>query len=196
MASLKVALFLPLPLLLLLAISLLSSPVHCDDEEDILITCLNSHRAYLNLPVFVKNEGADCLADEVARELGDEPCNKTNTNNPFQVDHNITDLISKCDINITHTKDGAVLPVCVPELEPIAVFTNYTRTHFAKYINDSRFAQVGIGSEGEWMVIVLSTNTSRGDFAAFAGTNSLVSAIGFGHCLVSFLLGMLFYLAN
>lgn len=82
------------------------------------------------------------------------------------------------------------MPVCVPKLDLIAVFTNYTRTHFAKYINDSKFAEAGVASNGDWMVVALSTNTPGGDFA---GANGLVSMIGLGHCLVSFLVGMLVF---
>ncbi|KDP23527.1 hypothetical protein JCGZ_23360 [Jatropha curcas] len=182
MASLKLRLIL---LGLLLAIFLLSSPVHCDDDEDDLFKCLNSHRAYLDLPTLVNNEDAECLAGEVAKELEDQPCNGSH---PLQLDEH-TDLLSKCDINISHAKEGVVLPVCVPDLVPTVVFTNYTRTHYAKYINDSKFAQAGVGSKGDWMVVVLGTNSTGGDFAAAACR--LVSAAGFGHCLVCLLLGLL-----
>ncbi|KAJ9180218.1 hypothetical protein P3X46_008490 [Hevea brasiliensis] len=175
--------------LLLLAIFLLSSPVHCDDGEGDLLKCLNCHRAFLDLPAFVKNKEAECLASEVAKDLEEKKCEEASGSNPYQL-ANHTDLLSKCGINVSHSRDGVVLPVCVPNLDSIEVFTNYTRTQFAKYINDSKFAEAGLGCKGNWMVAVLSTATSEGDFA---GANSLVSMIGFGHCLISFLLGMLVF---
>ncbi|XP_050224198.1 uncharacterized GPI-anchored protein At3g06035-like [Mercurialis annua] len=181
--------------LLFLAIFLLSnSLVHCDDEEDNLFLCLNSHRAYLNLPTFTHNEAAECLAEEVAEILEDRPCNNGGayTKYPYQKDHNITDLILKCHINITHTKYAVVLPVCVPKLEPTVVFTNYTRTYFEKFINDSKFTQIGMDSENDWMVIVLGTNSSDGDLAV---SGAVTNGLGFGRTVLGFLLGLVLYLA-
>ncbi|OAY44095.1 uncharacterized GPI-anchored protein At3g06035 [Manihot esculenta] len=183
MASLKFGLF-------LLAIFFLSSPARsCGDDDDDLLKCLNCHRAFLDLPTFTKNTKAECLADEVAKNLEKKSCEEAKDSNPYELDKH-PELLSKCDINVSHTKDGVVLPVCVPKLDLIAVFTNYTRTYFAKYINDSKFAEAGVASNGDWMVVALSTNTPGGDFA---GANGLVSMIGLGHCLVSFLVGMLVF---
>ncbi|KAJ6757213.1 hypothetical protein OIU74_026458 [Salix koriyanagi] len=73
---------------------------------------------------------------------------------------------------IFSTTEGAVLPACAPHLAPTLLLTNYTRTTYSKYINDSRFTGAGLGHEDGWMVVVLTTSTTGGDFA---GATSLVS---------------------
>lgn len=82
------------------------------------------------------------------------------------------DLLSKCGIDVNHTNEGVALPVCVPHLVPTLLLTNYTRTSYARFINASRFSGAGLGHEDDWMVVVLTTSTPRGDFA---GATSLVS---------------------
>ncbi|KAJ6359807.1 hypothetical protein OIU77_003918 [Salix suchowensis] len=73
---------------------------------------------------------------------------------------------------IFSTTEGVVLPACAPHLAPTLLLTNYTRTTYSKYINDSRFTGAGLGHEDDWMVVVLTTSTTGGDFA---GATSLVS---------------------
>ncbi|KAJ9180219.1 hypothetical protein P3X46_008491 [Hevea brasiliensis] len=182
--------------------------VNASDAVD-LFKSLNYHRAFLDLPTFVENKETGCLAGELALKLGDQPCNEASRSNPLQL-HQFPELLSKCNINMKNNRDGVALPVCVPHLDPTTVFTNYTLTDYAKCINDSNFAEAGLGSKGDWMVVILSTNTAQnateaGDFALanvlvstmkeqFAGANSLVSTIGFGHnCLMSFMLRVLVY---
>ncbi|KAG5541386.1 hypothetical protein RHGRI_021278 [Rhododendron griersonianum] len=70
-ASLQVSL---LVFVLLHALLLLPNPVNCNDEEDNLLQGLNSYRNSVSLPALAKNDKAECLADEVADELGDKPC--------------------------------------------------------------------------------------------------------------------------
>ncbi|EEF49820.1 uncharacterized GPI-anchored protein At5g19250 [Ricinus communis] len=169
------------------AIFLFSSPlVLADDKENSVLQGINSYRTSLQLPALTKNDKAGCLADEVADKLQDQPCSSAGASS-VQLS-NYPELLSKCGIDINHTRDGAVLPVCVPKLVPTLVLTNYTHTQHAKYINDSRYTGVGIGSEDDWMVVVLSTNTPSG---SFAGANSLMSKIGCGHCLMCFLMGIM-----
>ncbi|KAJ9180220.1 hypothetical protein P3X46_008492 [Hevea brasiliensis] len=188
MASLKlIKLFL---FVLLHAIFLLSSSVLCDDkDEHNVLQGLNSYRTSLRLPPLSRNENAGCLAHKIADKLENQPCNGSAGATSVQLD-NYSGLLSKCGIDINSTKDGAVLPVCVPKLVPTLVLTNYTRTQLAKYLNDSRFTGAGLGSEDDWMVVVLSTDTPSG---SFAGATSLMSTVGFGHCLVCLLVGMLVY---
>lgn len=159
-----------------------------DKDEDNVLQGINSYRSSLRLPTLSKNENAGCLADKIADKLENQPCNGTGATS-VQV-NNYSGLLSKCNIKINSTTDGAVLPVCVRKLVPTLVLTNYTRTQYAKYLNDSRFTGVGLGSEDDWMVVVLSTNTSSG---SFSGAVSLMSSVGFCHCLVSLLVGMLVY---
>jgi hypothetical protein len=69
--------------------------------------------------------------------------------------------IDKCDININTTTDGVILPVCVSKLEPTVVLSNYTHSDiYAKFLNNSKYTGVGLGSEDDWMVLVLTTNTT------------------------------------
>ncbi|KAJ6996036.1 hypothetical protein NC653_012808 [Populus alba x Populus x berolinensis] len=183
MVSRKASLFV---FVLLQAIFLLSSPVHCDEEDD-LLQGLNSYRHSLNLPALVKHTNAGCLADKIAGKLEDEPCTSARAESPVQID-DYPDLLSKCGIDLNHTNEGVALPVCVPHLVPTLLLTNYTRTPYARFINASRFSGAGLGHEDDWMVVVLTTSTPRGDFA---GATSLVSRVGLGHCLVTLLLGAL-----
>ncbi|KAF2285917.1 hypothetical protein GH714_008959 [Hevea brasiliensis] len=163
--------------------------LQCMGMEKVIFEMPQLSQGILRPPSFRQEQEAECLASEVAKDLEEKKCEEASGSNPYQL-ANHTDFLSKCGINVSHTRDGVVLPVCVPNLDSIEVFTNYTRTQFAKYINDSKFAEAGLGCKGNWMVAVLSTATSEGDFA---GANSLVSMIGFGHCLISFLLGMLVF---
>ncbi|XP_065853920.1 uncharacterized GPI-anchored protein At5g19250-like [Euphorbia lathyris] len=177
MASLKSQLF----LVLLVATFLLASPVYSDDEEEDLLKTLNTHRAYMGLPILSENEEASCVADRIAQTLKKHTCE--NNFKPFQLNEDTHHILSKCEINVNHTKHSVVLPVCVPDLDVIEVFTNYTKTNFAKYLNNSGYAQAGISSDGDWMVVVLGTNTVDGDFAS-SGASSLVSFIGFFGTLI------------
>ncbi|KAJ6928778.1 hypothetical protein NC652_012807 [Populus alba x Populus x berolinensis] len=128
-----------------------------------------------------------CLADKIAGKLEDEPCTSARAASPVQID-DYPDLLSKCGIDVNHTNEGVALPVCVPHLVPTLLLTNYTRTPYARFINASRFSGAGLGHEDDWMVVVLTTSTPRGDFA---GATSLVSRVGLGHCLVTLLIGAL-----
>ncbi|WCJ43169.1 hypothetical protein M5689_023929 [Euphorbia peplus] len=175
MASLKPHLL----LLLLIAIFLLASPVYSDDEDEDLLKSLNTHRAFMGLPILTENDEAACVADKVAHKLEKQQTCQTNFK-PYQLNPDTDNILSKCDINVNHTKHTVILPVCVPDLDLIEVFTNYTKTKFIKYLNNSNYAQAGISSEGDWMVVVLGTNSANGDFATTSGANTnLVSILGF-----------------
>ncbi|KAG6773234.1 hypothetical protein POTOM_020495 [Populus tomentosa] len=170
--------------------NLLRFPI--EDEEDDLLQGLNSYRHSLNLPALVKHTNAGCLADKIAGKLEDEPCTSARAASPVQID-DYPDLLSKCGIDVNHTNEGVALPVCVPHLVPTLLLTNYTRTPYARFINASRFSGAGLGHEDDWMVVVLTTSTPKGDFA---GATSVVSRVGLGHCLVTLLLGALVYLLS
>lgn len=178
MALLKLSLF--------LAIFLLSSPVLSDDKEDSVLQGINSYRTSLRLPALAKNDKAGCLADELADKLEDQPCTASAVSS-VQLS-NYPEALSKCGIDINHTRDGAVLPVCVPNLVPTLVLTNYTHSQYSKFLNDSKFTGAGMGSEDDWMVLVLTTNTQGG---TFAGADRLISKIGFSHCMLSLLMGIM-----
>lgn len=77
------------------------------------------------------------------------------------------DLLSECDIHVDNTKDGVILPVRVHKKVPSLILTNYTRTEgYARYLNDSRFTGVGIGSADDWVVIFLATSTQQGSYSS------------------------------
>ncbi|XP_015941528.1 uncharacterized GPI-anchored protein At3g06035 [Arachis duranensis] len=189
MAPIKFPLLLSL---LLSSIFLTSNPVKCDDdEEDTLYDGINKYRASLNLKALTKNENADCLADKIADQFKKQPCTNTTGANTVPGTEpqfsNYPDLLSKCHLAISNTRDGIVMPACVPGLVPTKVLTNFTKSLYSDNLNDSKFTGIGIGSEDNWIVVVLTTDTPTGDFAPYssAATN-LISKIGLNH--FSFLL--------
>ncbi|KAJ0014958.1 hypothetical protein Pint_19900 [Pistacia integerrima] len=192
MARFKLTFFFILSVLLHAAL-LLPHMVHSKDEdEDNLLQGINSYRTSLNLQALTKNDKAGCLADEIANDLEDQPCSSNTTASTPQ-SANYNNNIRKCKIDPNTATDGVVLPVCVPKLVPTLVLTNYTHTPHARYLNNSKYTGVGVGSGDDWMVMVLSGNTVAGSFASEA--TSLVSKMGLGHpSWMALLLGLLLYL--
>ncbi|KAM1468322.1 hypothetical protein ACFX13_034151 [Malus domestica] len=162
---------------------LLLSPLvqGADKDEDNLLQGINSYRTSLNLPALVKNGNAGCLAEQIADDMEDQPCSSpTNGANILATTPtplaNLPKHLSKCKIDANSTSAGVILPICVPHLVPTLVLTNYThRPQFAECLNDSKFTGVGLGSEDDWMVVVLATNNPAGSFANAA--SSLVSTV-------------------
>lgn len=165
---------------------------HGADDEDSLLQGLNSFRQSQNLPALTKNRNAECLADEIADQLEDQPCTTiTSTSNivpttPSQIS-NYPKLLNKCIIDANTTTDGAILPVCVHKLVPTLVLTNYTRSQYAKQLNNSKYTGVGVGSEDDWTVVILTTSAQAGSFASAAGSFSQAALF---HYLVPLLLGL------
>ena len=135
-------------------------------------------RSSSNLPNFTENSNAACLAEKIADKLdalscenafdySSAPGNKSNFTN-------FDKLLDKCDINGNITLDGVILPICVPKWDPTTVLSNYTNSQYAKYLNDSSYTGARIGSKDDWMVVVLSTNTSTG---SLSGAASLIANI-------------------
>ncbi|KAM7274006.1 hypothetical protein ACFE04_028670 [Oxalis oulophora] len=168
------------------AILLLSSTVHCDESDD-LLQGINSYRTSLRLQPLTKNKNAGCLADKIADKLQDKPCSATLLGPNPQVS-GYQGMLTKCGIGVNHTTDGAILPVCVHKLVPTLLLTNYTRTPYGKYVNDSKYTGVGLGHENDWMVMVLTTDTVGG---TFAGSSRLVS----NGCLMYLVLSLFLYFA-
>ncbi|KAK6913894.1 hypothetical protein RJ641_021215 [Dillenia turbinata] len=154
--------------LLLLFILLINHSVKCDDEEENLFQGINSYRTSLNLSSLTKNDNAACLAEEVADQFKKQPCTNTTGSNTVPGTEpqfsNYPDLLDKCHLNITNTRDGVILPACVPNLDPSLVLSNFTESLYSGYLNDSTYTGAGIGSEDNWIVVILSTNTSGGSF--------------------------------
>lgn len=144
---------------------------HClnADEEDSLLQGINQYRTSLNLTSLTKNERAECLASEVADQFKNQPCtNSTGANTVPGTEPqypNFPNFLSKCHLNVTTTRDGQILPACVPNLEPGLVLTNFTMSQYSRYLNDSKFTGVGVGSEDNWIVVVLTTSTPEGNYS-------------------------------
>ncbi|PHU30623.1 hypothetical protein BC332_02716 [Capsicum chinense] len=167
---------------LLVLHSFLFSFVKCDDEEDNLLKGINSYRASLNLKTLRENDKAKCLADEMADQFKDQPC--TNTTGAYTVlgtEPQFSDypkLLSKCKLNVTTTRDGMIMPACVPNLVPDLVLSNFTKSQYSNYLNDTKFSGVGIGSDDNWMVVVLTTSNPEGSFTPDNSSANLVFQLG------------------
>ncbi|KAE8076989.1 hypothetical protein FH972_015603 [Carpinus fangiana] len=183
--------------LLLSSILLLNHPVKCDDENDSLLRGINSYRASLNLTALSKNDNAACLAGEIADQFKDRPCtNTTGSNTVPGTEPQFADypkLLTKCHLNVSNTQDGVIMPACVPKLEPSLVLTNFTGSLYSGNLNDTKFTGAGIGSENDWIVVVLTTNTPAGSFVPFNAA-SVVSRIGLIFHLMFLLMGSIFLL--
>ncbi|CAI9102249.1 OLC1v1000490C1 [Oldenlandia corymbosa var. corymbosa] len=166
MACLRVGFAIYLSLFVIL---LFSVPALCDDEEDHLMQGLNSYRQSHNAQILQKNDKADCLADEIADEIEDKPCPATgylaSKPGPPTVVNNYPDLLKKCKIDPNTTQEAVILPVCVSKRVATLVLTNYTQTPNSGFLNNTRFTGAGIGTEDDWTVLVLTTNTVGGSLA-------------------------------
>ncbi|KAM3323704.1 putative GPI-anchored protein [Capsicum chacoense] len=167
---------------LLVLHSLLFSFVKCDDEEDNLLKGINSYRASLNLKTLRENDKAKCLADEMADQFKDQPCTNTTGANTVPGTEpqfsNYPKLLSKCKLNVTTTRDGMIMPACVPNLVPDLVLSNFTKSQYSNYLNDTKFSGVGIGSDDNWIVVVLTTSNPEGSFTPDNSSANLVFQLG------------------
>ncbi|GAA0152747.1 hypothetical protein LIER_11151 [Lithospermum erythrorhizon] len=157
----------------------------CDnDSEDSLFQGINQYRTTLNLSGLTENDKAECLADEMADQFKGQPCTNTTGSNTVQGNEpqfaNYPRLLAKCDLNVTNTRDGKIMPVCVPNLNATLVLSNYTLSQYSQYLNDTAYTGIGIGTEENWMVVVLTTNTSEGSFVPANGNGVVNFAIKLG----------------
>ncbi|KAG6750519.1 hypothetical protein POTOM_045015 [Populus tomentosa] len=76
--------------------------------------------------------------------------------------------------------------------ETLVNFQNYSRSLYEKYVNESSYGGAGVGANENWMVVVFVENTTSWTSAGGA-KHSMVSEVGFGHCLASLLLGILLF---
>ncbi|XP_074292205.1 putative GPI-anchored protein At3g06035 [Silene latifolia] len=176
MASFKEIAFL---FLLLQATFLINHQVKSDDEEDNLLQGINKYRASLNLTALVKNENAACFAGQIADQFKGQPCTNTTGSNTIPGTEpqfpNYPDLLAHCHLNMSNTQDAAVMPACVPKLDPSLVLTNFTQSQYSGSLNDTKYTGIGIESEGDWIVVVLSTNSSSSSFEDATGAGSIFS---------------------
>ncbi|KAJ8573732.1 hypothetical protein K7X08_010243 [Anisodus acutangulus] len=160
-----------------------------DDEEDNLLKGINSYRTSLNLTTLSENDKAKCLADEIADQFKDQPCtHTTGVNTVPGTEPQFSDypkLLSKCKLNATTTRDGMIMPACVPNLVADLVLSNYTKSQYSNYLNDTKFSGVGIGSDNNWVVVVLTTSNPEGSFTPDSTSSAnLVFQLGITHAVV------------
>lgn len=167
------------------------------DEEDSLLQGLNQYRTSLNLTSLTKSERAECLASEVADQFKNQPCTNTTGSNTVPGTEpripNFQNLLTKCHLNLTTTRDGQILPACVPKLDSALVLSNFTKSQYSLYLNDTKFSGVGIGSEDDWIVVVLTTSTPEGNYGVGSNVDNGGAGIGSGHLgyLLLLLVGIL-----
>ncbi|KAG5033033.1 hypothetical protein JHK85_017015 [Glycine max] len=69
-----------------------------------------------------RNHNADCLAEKLANQFKKQPCASTTGANTVPGTEpqfsNYSDLLSKCHLPISNTRDGNVMPAYVPGLLP------------------------------------------------------------------------------
>ncbi|CAH8313563.1 unnamed protein product [Eruca vesicaria subsp. sativa] len=180
-------------LLSLLSLSL-HRPVLSNHEEESLLQGINDYRKSLKLKTLTENENAGCLAEEIADQIKHQPC--TNTSGPASVPGSqpgfpgFLEFLTNCEISVTSTRDGEIMPACAPDLDANLLLSSFTKSRYNKNLNDSKFTGIGIASDNDWIVVILSTNTSEGSFtpiteegevpetdSAFTfGVNSVVSS--------------------
>lgn len=87
------------------------------------------------------------------------------------------------------------MPACVPNLVPSLVLSNFTGSLYSDSLNDTKYTGIGIGSEDNWIVVVLTTNTPAGNFAPYSSSGAnLISKMGLIHCSMLVLVGIVFLL--
>lgn len=71
------------------------------------------------------------------------------------------------------------MPACVPNRVPDLVLANFTKSQYSGTLNDTKYTGIGIGTEDNWVVVILTTSTPEGSFVPAAkNTATLVSKIG------------------
>lgn len=165
------------------------------DIEDKLLEGINSYRASLKLSALAENDNAECLAEQIAKQFEGQPCTNTTGSNTVpgteEQFSNYPDFLAHCHLNATVTQDAAVMPACVPDLDPSLVLTNFTKSQYSGSLNDSKYVGAGISAEGDWVVVILSTNTPGGSFTTDTGGASAIKVVFHFYLLAffAFLLG-------
>ncbi|KAA8524105.1 hypothetical protein F0562_010464 [Nyssa sinensis] len=100
------------------------------DEEENLFEGINRYCASSNLSALTKNDKAECLAKELADQFKIRPCTNTTCSNTVPGTEpqfsNYPSLLAKCHFNVTSTREGTILPTCVPKLVSSLVLSNFT----------------------------------------------------------------------
>uniref|UniRef100_A0A5B7A0B1 Uncharacterized GPI-anchored protein At5g19230-like domain-containing protein n=1 Tax=Davidia involucrata TaxID=16924 RepID=A0A5B7A0B1_DAVIN len=101
-------------------------------------------------------------------QFKNQPCTNTTGSNTVPGTEpqfsNYPSLLAKCHLNVTSTRDGAILPACIPNLVLYLVLSNFTQYQYFDYLNDTKFTGAGIGYEDNWIVVALTMSTPGGSF--------------------------------
>uniref|UniRef100_A0A2P2N3Z2 Uncharacterized GPI-anchored protein At5g19230-like domain-containing protein n=1 Tax=Rhizophora mucronata TaxID=61149 RepID=A0A2P2N3Z2_RHIMU len=196
MASSRMYLFLPF---FLFSIIFISGPVKCDDENDALLQGINNYRKSLKLSALTKNNNAECLAGEMADQFKDQPCTNTTGSNTVPGTEpqfsNYPSLLDHCHLNVSNTRDGVVMPACVPNPTASLVLANFTESQYSQYLNETKYTGAGISNDGDWVVVVLTTSTPEGSFITY-NTAALSTKIGLIPYFLWSLTGFFIFLVN
>ncbi|KAL1543223.1 hypothetical protein AAHA92_20228 [Salvia divinorum] len=146
----------------LLFLSLLSYSfllIKCDEEDD-LLKGIQQYRSTLNLTALAATAEAECIADGVADTFQNRPCaNATYLNaTALSTFPSYTAVMARCRLNATNaTGNGQILSTCVPNQQTLAI-SNFT-SRYATYLNSTGFTTIGVGSEDDWLVVLLTNMT-------------------------------------
>jgi len=146
-----------------------------DVAVNTLLEDINKFRQERKLPVLTENENAACLAEQIAEQFKGQSCNNATGEDTVPGNEpqfsNYPQLLDSCHLNISNTKDGVILPDCVPDSNPAIAFNNYTvvTSQYFQYVNDTKFVSAGVALEDSWFVLVLATNTTGGSFQTYNG---------------------------
>ncbi|KAI0529474.1 hypothetical protein KFK09_002024 [Dendrobium nobile] len=153
-----------------------------DETTDQLLKGINTYRTSLKLSSLTENQNADCLAEQIAKQFKGQPCTNTTGANTIPGNEeqfsNYPDFLDHCHLNATVTQDSSIMPACVPDLQSDLVLSNYTKSQYSGSLNDSKFVGAGLADEGDWVVVVLSTNTPTGSFSPATASGSSSIAAG------------------
>ena len=136
---------------------------------------INKFRQDAKLPVLTENENAACLAEQIAEQFKGQSCNNATGEDTVPGTEpqfpNYPQLLDSCHLNISNTRDGVILPDCVPDSNSTIAYHNYTTltSQYFQYLNDSKFVSAGVTLEDSWFVLVLATNTTSGSFQTYNG---------------------------
>ncbi|PRQ38740.1 hypothetical protein RchiOBHm_Chr4g0417311 [Rosa chinensis] len=94
------------------------------------------------------------------------------------------------------------MPSCVPNLDPSLVLTNFTKSQYSSNLNQTNFTGIGIGSEDNWIVVILTTSTPEGSYVPAQSTDSATGSASLGskskisliQYLLCLLMGFVFHL--
>lgn len=94
------------------------------------------------------------------------------------------------------------MPACIPNLDPDLVLTNFTKSQYSLNLNQTNFTGIGIGSEDNWIVVILTTSTPEGSYVPAQSTDSAgdsassvsKSKISLIQYLLCLLMGFVFHL--